>query len=893
MAILLPIICLTFAIAGTYFVANNMMPPLLTPEGNFGRLKTIFESIIVVLFIMSLTISFQKRRYFDSRVFLFIFSSIILALGSEIAITLSTNESNMVSILGLNFKILSYYLIFQTILVTGFAKPQTIFYRGLQTDWEQLQNLINSLNEGIGIINRQDQFIFSNPAADKIFGLEKGELIKHKVSDIFTGQELEKYNQQKNILMQNEASRIELEFIHPQNGKRSLVATASPQITGKTLSAIFLIFHDITEIKKENEKVEEARRLYQTLFMDAPIRIWENDYSRVKKEIDLLKERGVKDFKTFFKEHPELVKKFSTFVKINNYNKKVIQQYNVRDKKETIKSLSQIFWESSYPYFISELLAIAEGKTSINFEMTTRTITGEIYYSIINWAVLPDHEKDYSRIIISADDITARKNAQMELQASEEKFRLLAQNAGVGISYYDLSGNIIFLNDKAREQIGLIDLNNSGKNISEIFDQEWVTVIKDRIEEVSKSDSTFQYQDKLSFPDGDKWYSLYYSRILNSQGNCIGIQIISHDITKQKTLEDELQSLARFPEENPHPVLRLAHDGSLTYTNLIGNKILRIWKYPEHSSIPKSIKKIVNNCLDKDKPEIIEVNAGKSIYSLYITPIREMGYVNIYGRDITELKTIQAKLLKYSKGLEKIVDDKTTELVQAQERLVSQEKLATMGQMAGSVGHELRNPLAVINNALFILKSKAISEDQTSSQYLDIIDQEVASANRIITDLLTFARIKPANLNPTKPQSMIDNVLQKFVPPENVTVTTSFEDDLPIIHIDNNQVEQVIANLLINAYQAMPIGGDLIISGEVKNDLVRLKFTDTGVGIPKENFKKIFDPLFTTKPKGIGLGLTVSKILIEINGGKIEVNSKVGKGSTFILDFPINNTIKL
>ena len=171
-----------------------------------------------------------------------------------------------------------------------------------------------------------------------------------------------------------------------------------------------------------------------------------------------------------------------------------------------------------------------------------------------------------------------------------------------------------------------------------------------------------------------------------------------------------------------------------------------------------------------------------------------MGYVNIYGRDITELKTIQAKLLKYSKGLEKIVDDKTTELVQAQERLVSQEKLATMGQMAGSVGHELRNPLAVINNALFILKSKAISEDQTSSQYLDIIDQEVASANRIITDLLTFARIKPANLNPTKPQSMIDNVLQKFVPPENVTVTTSFEDDLPIIHIDNNQVEQVIAN---------------------------------------------------------------------------------------------------
>ena len=726
------IFCALFITLGTILITNNWLPPMMNPSGEYSNFRYYFEVSIITLFGFSLIHSVSKRKFFDRKIFLFITCSIILSLGSELAIVFNTSETEIISILGLDFKISAYFLIFQTILITGIAQPQNIFYRGLQANWKQMQNLINNLNEGIGIIDQHDQFVFSNPAADNIFGLEQGNLIKYKISDFITGETLDRYNHQKNILKQNKSSTIELEFNHPEKGKRSLIATSSPQISGKKLTGIFIVFHDITE----------------------------------------------------------------------------------------------------------------------------------------------------------------RKKAQMELQENEEKFRLLAENAGIGISYYDLSGRLLFLNEKAREQTSLSP-NDIGKNVGEIFGKAWEKITEARIQEVSKSSAAFNYLDEVHLPDGVKWFDLNFTRILNSQGECIGIQIISHDITKQKELEDQFQSLARFPEENPQPVLRLSQDGNLTYSNLGSKKILETWNYSTKGHIPEDIQEIVIRCLKNKKPETIEVKAKEDILSLYVIPIPEMSYVNIYGRDITKLKNAEAELFKYSKDLEKIVSRKTEELVQAQERLLSQEKLATMGQMAGSVGHELRNPLAVINNALYILKSKTNGEDQTSLQYLDIIDQEVASANRIITDLLTFARIKPANLNPTNPKSLIDNVLQKFIPPDTISIKNTLVNDLPILYIDNKQIEQVIANLIINAYQAMPVGGELAISGREDNGYVRLYFTDTGIGIPEENLNKVFDPLFTTKPKGIGLGLTVSKILTEINNGKIEVNSNVGKGSTFSLIFPTEKIMNL
>jgi signal transduction histidine kinase len=129
-------------------------------------------------------------------------------------------------------------------------------------------------------------------------------------------------------------------------------------------------------------------------------------------------------------------------------------------------------------------------------------------------------------------------------------------------------------------------------------------------------------------------------------------------------------------------------------------------------------------------------------------------------------------------------------------------------------------------------------------------------------------------------------VLERKPPPENVQVSTEFPEDLPEVYVDSAQINQVLINLVVNAYQAMLEGGKLVIKAEVIGDEVRLAIKDNGIGISPENMKKLFEPLFTTKPRGIGLGLAVSKTLLETNGGSIEVESEEGAGSTFKVNLP-------
>ena len=464
--------------------------------------------------------------------------------------------------------------------------------------------------------------------------------------------------------------------------------------------------------------------------------------------------------------------------------------------------------------------------------MTSRSNTGGIRHSLVNWSVVPGYEHDYSRVIISAVDITDRKIAEDKLKASEEKFRQLAENSGVGIAHLDLNNRVVFLNKKALEEFGVEENSYHGSELDNIFGGEWGNKIKNRITDIQNSNKNIICEDRILIRQKEKWFYSNYTPIFNQKNEYNGVQIIFNDITEQKNLEKETQSLARFPQENPNPVIRLSRMGKVIYTNKGGEKILHVWDYDNKSQVPEEINKIISKCLKSKKPEIVEVHVNRGIFSFYFTPIPEMEYVNIYGRDITKLKEIEEKLVDYSKGLEEIIAEKTEELFQAQERLLRQEKLATMGQLASSVGHELRNPLAVINNSLYMLRLNDSKQDKISKDYMDIIDQEVSNANKIITDLLTFARIKPVDLNPTDIHDLIEEIFKKFPPPENVKVKVKKLKDLPLSLIDSTQIKQVVANLVTNAYQAIPIKGELVVDGKVAGQQIQIDFIDTGVGIP-------------------------------------------------------------
>jgi signal transduction histidine kinase len=238
--------------------------------------------------------------------------------------------------------------------------------------------------------------------------------------------------------------------------------------------------------------------------------------------------------------------------------------------------------------------------------------------------------------------------------------------------------------------------------------------------------------------------------------------------------------------------------------------------------------------------------------------------------------------------LNKVLSEKVRQLLEAQEELVRKEKLSTLGQIAGSVGHELRNPLGVINNAVYFLQTVLSDADPTTREYLNIIKDEILNADRIVGDLLDSVRIKPPQPQNVAIGTLIEQVLRRIAVPDGINVTLDIPAAQPPIRVDPIQVQQVFRNLITNGFDAMPQGGNLDISAvdDATLNVLSVKVKDSGIGIAPENMAKLFQPLFTTKARGIGLGLVVVKNLTQSNGGTVTVESVPGKGSTFTVTLP-------
>jgi len=277
-----------------------------------------------------------------------------------------------------------------------------------------------------------------------------------------------------------------------------------------------------------------------------------------------------------------------------------------------------------------------------------------------------------------------------------------------------------------------------------------------------------------------------------------------------------------------------------------------------------------------------------------------IGFVSV-THDISDLKKAEQSLKAYSEHLEEMVAQRTKELMETQEKLVLREKLAVVGQLAGSVAHELRNPLAVINNSVYYLKMILTTPDKDTWEYLEMLSTEVRAAESIVSDLLDFSRTRrPAKEN-ISIVSLVEGELQRVLFPSQVELVKSLPADLPDLWVDPQQIEQVLGNLLSNAFQAMPGGGQLTLSAslapasaEGSPPMLAISVGDNGCGIPPENMPQIFEPLFSTKAHGIGLGLPLSKNLVESNGGRIWAESnprssegEVSQGSTFHVLLPI------
>lgn len=253
--------------------------------------------------------------------------------------------------------------------------------------------------------------------------------------------------------------------------------------------------------------------------------------------------------------------------------------------------------------------------------------------------------------------------------------------------------------------------------------------------------------------------------------------------------------------------------------------------------------------------------------------------------DITRLKGAEDALRRSNENLERRVLERSLELATAQEDLIRKERLAVLGKLAGGVAHQIRNPLASIKTAAHVLR-KLRGSDAYVDQSIDIIDEEIRRADQIITGLIDYARVRSPSVRPTSVGYVIDQALGGQMVPPAIKVQIDLPE-LPLALVDPDHVQGALFNIFRNAIEAMTDTGTLSIVARHEGKEIVIQISDTGPGVPPAIRKRLFDPLITSKPRGLGLGLVTARTLIEAQDGSVACVSGDGESARFEVRLPV------
>jgi len=353
----------------------------------------------------------------------------------------------------------------------------------------------------------------------------------------------------------------------------------------------------------------------------------------------------------------------------------------------------------------------------------------------------------------------------------------------------------------------------------------------------------------------------------------------------QKGTEELLESEKRYSilVEEASDGVAILQDGKVIFINKKGSEIIG---YSKDELIGLPFEKLVSEEYKQLTKERYERRLrGESIPSIYEVEL-------IAKTDNRIPVELSATRIQYQgRPADLLIVRDIRERKRLEEERLKLEKLETIGELATMVGHDLRNPLQSIENATYYLKSACACMPSSAippkaKEMLQVIDDSVKYADKIVRDLHEFSATKKPLLKKTDINMLVKETLSQAAAPENVELLAEL-GPLSEIEVDRDQIKRVFMNLAVNGIQAMENGGRLTVSTKKIGGFVEISFKDTGVGISKENMEKLFTPLFTTKAKGMGMGLSICKRFVENHGGSIEVESEVGKGTTFTVKLPI------
>jgi two-component system NtrC family sensor kinase len=488
-------------------------------------------------------------------------------------------------------------------------------------------------------------------------------------------------------------------------------------------------------------------------------------------------------------------------------------------------------------------------------------------------------------------DVTNRRQAEEALQKSEERYRQLTENAGEAI-FVVQDGRVKFMNPKGAELSGYSIEELVSKPFVEFIHPEDIDMVADRYLKRLKGEPVPQIYDfRIIRKDGIiRWGEL--NAVPISWEDRPAVLCFMNDITERKEAEQAL----RQSEERYRAILERMQDsyfeadiaGNLTFVNSAACRHLR---YSREELIGMNYKNFVAEDYTRSVFQVFNevYRAGVPNKGFQWKTLRKDGSPGFIDSSVAPLRNDEGEIIGFS-GVGRDI----TERRRMEEQLMLTERLASIGQLAAGIAHELNNPLTAIVGFSDLLLERDLASDVKAD--LNIVSQEAKRAVAIVKGLLSFAREQRVEKTLVDINSVIQGVLQVRYYEQrvsNIEIDARFAPALPQVMGNGSQLEKVFVNIITNAEQVMLEAhgrGKLTITTEQVGDIIRISITDDGPGISPDNMKRLFTPFFTTREvgKGSGLGLSVSHGIVAEHDGKIYAASELGKGATFVVELPIS-----
>ena len=776
------------------------------------------------------------------------------------------------------------------------------------------------------------RYVMVNKAVEDFHGIAKEKILGKTAYDFFPKDQADKIIMtEKDAVKTRKTVEVKADQAPSKFGPRSVRSKVVPILDENgNPKNILSITEDITERNKMEEALRQSEARYKILFEES--KLHENEKSALLNAARkvLTNHEFKNNSKSIFHICKNLVGAKGGHISLidDNGNNRIIHLETGDPSNKINLQVSDLIPKSISEILYSELVYCNDlSKKTYNKYLPNNHIQLEnilfapikIEDKIVGLISLVNKPNGFNendaQIVNAFSDLAAisfyNSRTQELLEESEKQYRTLFESSNDAIYIHDLEGKFLEINKVACDRLGYTQWELLQMYVKDIDTPEFSSKFNSRIQKLLEGGhaifETAQIgRDKSIIPIEIS------ANMINYKGKPVVLSI-ARDLTERKQMEDALlASEDRYRglfEDSPTPLLEEDFSEIKMYLDNMRNSGVT-----DFSECLKAHPEVVEHCVDliritdvnKSALKLFNIHNKKEhfanlrkifteeavdVFRTELIAIAE-GKTRFESQDIVQTLTGERKYISfqwaaapgYEKNLRRILFSIVD--ITSLKRL-EEEKQIMMGRIAGGVAHDLRNPLSAIRTAAYLLRS---GEGEEKQKLLDLIDRNIVYADTIMQNLRDFAPIQQLKLSPAEVNTILREVIALTIIPNNVKLAT-FYGSIPMANLDSYKLGRVFANLILNAVQAMPHGGQLAISTDFVNGEIQVKIVDTGMGISSENMEKLFQPFFTTKNNGTGLGLANAKKVIESHGGDIKVESQEGKGSVFTVILPVSKSV--